>query len=49
VKAGELARRLRLDDACIFARVENEVVLLDARTLTDDQLPLIAAAVGRAT
>lgn len=49
VKAGELARRLRMDEACIFARVENEKVLLDVRTLTEAQLPIVAAAVARAT
>ena len=48
VGAGELARRLRMDQACVFARVENEQVLMDTRTLTDEQVPLIAAAVARA-
>jgi len=48
VAAGELARRLRLDEACVFSRIEEEAVVLDARTLTDEQLPLVAAAVGRA-
>jgi L-seryl-tRNA(Ser) seleniumtransferase len=46
--AEELARRLRLDEACLFARIERDQVLLDVRTLTDDQVPLVAAAVGRA-
>jgi L-seryl-tRNA(Ser) seleniumtransferase len=45
--ASELARRLRLDGACIFGRIENERVLLDVRTLTDEQVPLVAAALGR--
>jgi L-seryl-tRNA(Ser) seleniumtransferase len=47
VSATELARRLRLDDACIFGRIQDECVRLDMRTLTDEQLPLVAAAVGR--
>ena len=47
--ASELARRLRMDEACIFARIEAEQVLLDTRTLTDDQIPLITAAMGRIT
>lgn len=48
VKASELARRMRLDDAAVFGRIENDAVLLDARTLTDAQVPLVAAAVSRA-
>lgn len=47
-KAAELARRLRMDDACVFARVEDERVLLDTRTLTDEQIPAAAAALARA-
>ena len=47
--ASELARRLRLDEACVFSRIENDLVRLDMRTLTDEQLPAIAAAIGRAT
>lgn len=46
-KAGELARRLRLDEACVFARVESDRVILDARTVTDAEVSKIAAAVGR--
>jgi L-seryl-tRNA(Ser) seleniumtransferase len=45
--ASELARRLRLDNACIFGRIEDDCVRLDVRTLTDEQLPLVAAALGR--
>jgi L-seryl-tRNA(Ser) seleniumtransferase len=45
--ASELARRLRLDDACIFGRIEEGCVRLDMRTLTDEQAPLVAAALGR--
>jgi len=45
--ASELARRLRLDEACIFSRIENDLVHLDTRTLTDEQVPAIVAAFGR--
>jgi L-seryl-tRNA(Ser) seleniumtransferase len=47
MSASELARRLRLDDACIFGRIKEDCVRLDVRTLTDEQLPLVAAALGR--
>lgn len=47
MSATELARRLRLDEACIFGRIEDDCVRLDVRTLTDEQLPAIAAALGR--
>jgi len=47
MSATELARRLRLDDACVFGRIENDRVCLDVRTLTDEQVPAVAAAVGR--
>jgi L-seryl-tRNA(Ser) seleniumtransferase len=47
LSAAELARRLRLDEACVFSRIEDDVVRLDMRTITDDQLPAIAAALGR--
>ncbi len=46
--ATELARHLRLDDACVFCRIEDDRVRLDMRTVTDAQVPLIAAALGRA-
>jgi len=45
--ASELARRLRLDDACIFGRIEDDCVRLNMRTVTEEQLPLIAAALKR--
>ncbi len=45
--AAELARQLRLDESCVFGRIENDLVRLDVRTLTDEQVPLIAAAFGR--
>jgi L-seryl-tRNA(Ser) seleniumtransferase len=47
VSAAELARRLRLDDACIFGRIQEDRVRLNVRTLTDEQVPLVAAALGR--
>jgi len=46
-KADALARALRLDPACVFGRIEREQVLFDLRTITDEQLPAIAAALGR--
>ncbi len=47
VKATELARRLRMDPACVFSRIEDDAVILDARTITDEQVTAIAAAIGR--
>jgi L-seryl-tRNA(Ser) seleniumtransferase len=47
LSATELARRLRLDEACIFSRIEDDLVRLDMRTLTDEQVPAIVAAFGR--
>jgi L-seryl-tRNA(Ser) seleniumtransferase len=47
LSASELARRLRLDPACIFGRIQDDCVRLDVRTLTDEQLPMIASALGR--
>jgi L-seryl-tRNA(Ser) seleniumtransferase len=49
MSATDLARRLRLDDACIFGRIEDDRVRLDVRTLTDEQVPFVAAALGRIT
>ncbi len=43
----ELARRLRMDEACVFTRVEHERVVLDVRTITDEQVPAVAAALAR--
>ena len=45
--ASELARRLRLDDACVFGRIEADRVRLDVRTITDEQVSAIATALGR--
>jgi L-seryl-tRNA(Ser) seleniumtransferase len=47
LSASELARRLRLDAACVFSRIEGELVRLDMRTLTDEQVTAIAEALGR--
>ena len=47
--ASELARRLRMDAACVFARIEAERVWLDLRTVTGEQVPSIAAAFARIT
>lgn len=47
IEAGELARRLRMDDACVFSRIENQAVTLDVRTLSDADVPIVAEAVGR--
>jgi L-seryl-tRNA(Ser) seleniumtransferase len=49
LSAHELARRLRLDPACVFGRIEQDRVLLDMRTITDEQLAGIAAAFARVT
>lgn len=45
--AAELARRLRLDEACIFSRIQDDLVRLDMRTITDEQVTMIAAAIAR--
>jgi L-seryl-tRNA(Ser) seleniumtransferase len=45
--AAGLARRLRLDEACVFGRIQDDRVRLDVRALTEEQLPRIAAALGR--
>lgn len=47
ISAGELARRLRLDDACVFTRIEGGCVLMDVRTLFDGDSPVIAQALAR--
>jgi L-seryl-tRNA(Ser) seleniumtransferase len=47
ISASQVARKLRLDRACVFGRIENDRVCLDVRTLTDEQLPAVAAAFGR--
>lgn len=47
LSAEELARRLRLDPASVFGRIEAQRVRLDVRTITDEQVAAIAAAVER--
>jgi L-seryl-tRNA(Ser) seleniumtransferase len=47
IKPAELARRLRLDPAGVFGRIEANLLCLDVRTITDAQVPAIAAAFGR--
>ncbi len=47
IGASEMARRLRLDTACVFGRIADERLWLDLRTLTDEQLPLVAGALER--
>ena len=45
--AGETARGLRMDDACVFTRIEDEQIVMDVRTITDDQIDPIAQAFAR--
>jgi L-seryl-tRNA(Ser) seleniumtransferase len=47
MSAEDLARRLRTDEACVFGRIEADQVRLDLRTLADEELPRVAAALGR--
>jgi L-seryl-tRNA(Ser) seleniumtransferase len=49
MNASDLARALRMDQACVFGRIEDEQVLFDVRTITDAQAPVIAEALGRST
>ncbi len=49
MKASALAERLRMDDACIFTRIDDNDVVFDVRTISDEQIPQIAAAVARVT
>lgn len=42
-----LARALRMDEACIFSRIEDGCVMLDVRTLLPGQAELIAPAIRR--
>lgn len=46
--AEELGCRLRTDAAQVFGRIENDRLRLDMRTVTDEQVSAIAAALGRA-
>jgi L-seryl-tRNA(Ser) seleniumtransferase len=47
MSAAELARRMRLDDTCVFCRIEDDLVRLDLRTITDEQVATLASAFGR--
>jgi L-seryl-tRNA(Ser) seleniumtransferase len=47
ITAMELARRLRHDPACIVARIEHDAVAIDVRTVTDEQIGAVAAAIER--
>ena len=47
LSAEALAYRLRMDSACVFGRIEEDLVRLDMRTLTDDQVPQIVKALER--
>lgn len=47
LSAEELARRLRTDQAQVFGRIEADRLRLDMRTITDEQVGIIAAALGR--
>lgn len=47
MNAGEVARRLRMDEFCIFGRIESDRVILDMRAITDAQVIPIAHAVAR--
>ncbi len=43
-----LARSLRLGYPSVFARIRDDTLLFDPRTLEDDEIPLLVAAVERA-
>jgi L-seryl-tRNA(Ser) seleniumtransferase len=45
---GELAAALRVGDPSVIGRVEDGRLLLDARTLADDDVPAVADAVRAA-
>jgi len=49
LSAEELARRLRTDDAQVFGRIEDDKLRLDMRTITDEQVAVIATAIQRVT
>jgi L-seryl-tRNA(Ser) seleniumtransferase len=48
ISAAELAERLRRHDPPVVARVETERVLLDLRTVFEEQEPVVAAALRQA-
>jgi L-seryl-tRNA(Ser) seleniumtransferase len=45
--ADKLAARLRAADPPVAGRIERDRLLLDPRTLTDDEIPLVAKAAAR--
>jgi L-seryl-tRNA(Ser) seleniumtransferase len=48
ISAGELARRLRLGEPSIWGRVQRDRLILDPRTVRDDEIELIVQGVGAA-
>jgi seryl-tRNA(Sec) selenium transferase len=47
LSADELSRRLCMDEACIFGRIADDLARLDMRTVTDEQVATLAAALAR--
>jgi L-seryl-tRNA(Ser) seleniumtransferase len=48
MKVNELARKLRMGRPAIFARIKDDAILFDPRTLFPEELSMIAAAVSAA-
>jgi L-seryl-tRNA(Ser) seleniumtransferase len=48
ISAGELARRLRLGEPSIWGRVQRDRLILDPRTVRDEEIELIVQGVGTA-
>jgi L-seryl-tRNA(Ser) seleniumtransferase len=48
MSAEELGRRLRLSDPAVFGRIESDRLLLDLRTVRDDEIALIVRALRAA-
>jgi L-seryl-tRNA(Ser) seleniumtransferase len=48
MSAGELARRLRLAEPAVMGRIHKDSLLLDMRTVADDELDAIASALQSA-
>ncbi|MCK4873602.1 MAG: L-seryl-tRNA(Sec) selenium transferase [Phycisphaerales bacterium] len=48
ITSSELTRRLRLGDPCVVARIEDDRIVMDVRTLSDADVILIAQAVAAA-
>ena len=49
LSAAELSRRLRMGQAAVFTRIENDKVVLDMRTVDQDQVSQTFAAFRRVT